>query len=124
MRSSAFNCEVYVVNAQTRLHYDLIPKSALIGNLGLEERSEVRLIYCEGNKADACNLNRYVEKVYTAWERAATGYPTSAKLAIPAVELIRIGTYYCAQKRILVEDIDILSRWLDTPVVDPRELVL
>ena len=89
------------------------------------------LVDYEGNLYYAVNLARYADRVAHAWDRQKTQYPTVARSAIPAEQLIKVGEYDTEAERVAlglgtamdVEDCRRrLATWLGVDELDENEL--
>lgn len=96
--------------------FDIDPASAIVA--GASQRGNESLaVHFEGNRYDCLNMRRFDERCLHASGRAATRYPTIAKAALPASELLHVGVYDLLLKEI-VEVIapQALEAWLGNQV--------
>ncbi|MDC8832811.1 hypothetical protein [Alteromonas gilva] len=93
--------------------------SAIVGSLESSIEGYVT-VYFEGNLFDACNLNTIFDRAMIAAGRLHQRYPTTAKAAIPASELIQVGIYCYANHDLQIQSdkLALLQSWAD---LDPRK---
>lgn len=99
----------------------LAPKSAMVANDGV--RGERLTVYYEGNTVNASNLHRYAERVASAVGRWESNYPTSAVIVLPREFLMKVGEWDGERIHLALPNARQLAWWLDTDMLDPRELV-
>lgn len=92
--------------------HDILPGSAIVGAWEFMV-GRVMLDY-EGNKYDAANLRRFVERCYHAWSRHVERYPTVARIYVQGAEVIEVGTFDPERKIVTLNPLDEpkLVRWL------------
>lgn len=85
---------IFIPAPGSSLERHTAPGSAIVGlpmEPGAESAGSLVTIDLEGNLYGAMNLRLFRERVLHAWGRQATRYPTAARRAAPAEELIKIG---------------------------------
>jgi hypothetical protein len=101
----------------------MLPGSAIVGPFTIEV-GRIMIDY-EGNKYGAANLRRYVERVYHAWDRQTSQYPTLARAWVMGHELVRIADFDPRSKTVIVHPLDErrLCEWLGVDALTESELV-
>lgn len=80
---------------------------------------DLLVIDFEANRYRAVNIVTYADRVYHAYDRHATHYPTVSRLTVPPQTVTRVGTFYPVHGRVEVADGLALSRladWIGCPL--------
>lgn len=115
--------------ARTVAHIDR--GSGIVGKIIVEADPDESplLVYYEGNRYGATNMERYAERVMHAAGRMTEDYPTTAQSVVRADALIQVGWWYPQERRVdLVGSAESdepgralyrLAAWIDLPLEDP-----
>lgn len=102
---------IYVPRKGSSAAQSVLPGSALVGDPS-RMRDGAVLCYFEGNKNLADNIKTFADKLIHAAGRLARDYPTVAKGAFRAEELIEVGRYDAVRCCVVeVSDGKALSGW-------------
>ena len=77
----------------------------------------------EGNLYGAAGMDVYANRVFHAWDRQVTNYPTIARRAARVEHLVRIGTFDPKAGKVVVEGLIALQDWLGDDAKKPEQLV-
>jgi hypothetical protein len=111
------------VMSDTSTH-TILPGSAIVGDYDFTV-GRVALDF-EGNKYDAENLRRFVERARVAWDRHVTNYPTISRVWVQSHEVVIVGEYDPLHERVNINPLDLpkFEAWLGMSPVPESELVL
>jgi hypothetical protein len=75
------------------------------------------LIYYEGNIYNADNIKTYEDKCFHAWSRMSERYPTVARMVVPRLDLVQIGSFDPNNKTVVIDEItpvihDAAMKWI------------